>query len=56
MKVEGGLRRRGEGSLDERLGVRQGRDGGERVRDRRFIDAVVEVEGFRWRGDKVRFL
>ncbi len=56
VKVEGGLRRRGEGSLDEKLGVRRGRAGGERVRDWRFIDAVVEVEGFLWRGERVRFL
>jgi hypothetical protein len=59
VKVEGGLRRRGEGSLDERLGLGRGRAGGERVRGLRFIEVVgvdVEVEGFRWRGDKVLFL
>jgi hypothetical protein len=54
---DGGFRRSGDSSRESEGGTgwRRGSEGGERVRDFRFIDRV-EVEGFRWRGDKVLFL
>jgi len=54
---DGGFRRSGDSSRESEGGAgwRRGSEGGERVRDFRFIDRV-EVEGFRWRGDKVLFL
>ena len=58
--MKGGFRRRGDSSLVSRavflrVGWRRGRDGGERVRDLRFVGVEVE-EGFRCSGDKVLFL